>query len=548
MASHGNLKGLVRNLPRTLLGTTLAYGAMAGLWVALSDLAIVTLAGSRSQLGLFLALKGVVFAVAVAIVLFLILRRNWTQQAAIQKELFLAQHDPSTNLFRRAEWIRRVDRVLNDRHTLHEPATVLTVEVSRYDYLVHRFGFESLNELLTVFGRRLRVLVRADDLVGSVSPAVFVIYMHGMGSRKQAMEIVERILETGKRTFLVQDEPVTLNLDIGLCSYPDDGSNAEDLLARANIAMQRSAEEGGNHSSWYSPEMAEKVITRVSLEKDLEKALDRQELLLHFQPRVLLPGGAVSGYEALLRWQHPRRGLIPPAAFIEVAEDSGLIVAIGRWVLMESLTFLRLMDRAGLKAANVSVNVSNVQLTKGDFIKDIEAAIGKDWEYAKRIELEITESLAMSDPHLTMQVLRRVKETGMQVSLDDFGTGYSSLSYLQRFPIDCLKIDRSFIVDLVENRHNQELTKTVIALGHSLGARILAEGVETLAQARMLTEFGCDEAQGYYFGHPQPGTQVISTVLEPAAVLHLPKPARPLSSLMDAGINAASKGVIHAQS
>ena len=249
-----------------------------------------------------------------------------------------------------------------------------------------------------------------------------------------------------------------------------------------------------------------------------------------------------------LRWQHPRRGLIPPAAFIEVAEDSGLIVAIGRWVLMESLTFLRLMDRAGLKAANVSVNVSNVQLTKGDFIKDIEAAIGKDWEYAKRIELEITESLAMSDPHLTMQVLRRVKETGMQVSLDDFGTGYSSLSYLQRFPIDCLKIDRSFIVDLVENRHNQELTKTVIALGHSLGARILAEGVETLAQARMLTEFGCDEAQGYYFGHPQPGTQVISTVLEPAAVLHLPKPARPLSSLMDAGINAASKGVIHAQS
>lgn len=527
---------------------TLGYGVVVGLWVVLSDLAIVSLSGDRGQLGLFLALKGTVLALTVAAILFLILRRNWTQQAAIQKELFLAQHDPSTNLFRRAEWIRRVDQVLGDKHPLHEPATVLTVKVSRYDYLVHRYGFESLNELLAVFGRRLRVLVRADDLVGSVSPAVFVIYMHGLGTRKQAMEIVERILETGKRTFLVQDEPVTLNLDIGLCSYPDDGTNAEDLLARANIAMQRAAEEGSNRSSWYTSEMAEKVITRVSLEKDLEKALDRQELLLHFQPRVSLPGGDISGYEALLRWQHPRRGLIPPAAFIEVAEDSGLIVDIGRWVLTESLAFLRLMDRAGLRPKNVSVNVSNAQLTKGDFVKDIETALGKDWEYAKRIELEITESLAMSDPHLTMQVLRRVKETGMQVSLDDFGTGYSSLSYLQRFPIDCLKIDRSFIVDLVENRHNQELTKTVIALGHSLDAKILAEGVETLAQARMLTEFGCDEAQGYYFGHPQPGAQMISAALEPAAIVHFQKPVRPPSLLMEPGINAAAKGVIHAQS
>lgn len=548
MVSHGSLKGLIRNFPRTMLGMTLVYGAVVGLWVVLSDLVIVSLVRDHGQLGLFLALKGVILAAAVAVALFVILRSNWTQQAAIQKELFQAQHDPSTNLFRRAEWIRRVDRTLGGGHTLREPATVLTVKVSRYDYLVHRFGFENLNELLTVFGRRLRVLVRADDLVGSVSPAVFVIYMHGMGSRKQAMEIVERILETGKRTFLVQDEAVTLNLDVGLCSYPDDGTNAEDLLARANIAMQRSAEEGSNHSSWYSSEMADKVITRVSLEKDLEKALDRQELLLHFQPRVLLPDGAISGYEALLRWKHPRRGLIPPAAFIDVAEDTGLIVDIGRWVLMEGLAFLRLLDRAGLKPANISVNVSNAQLTKGDFIKDIETVLGKDWEYARRIELEITESLAMSDPHLTMQVLRRVKETGMQVSLDDFGTGYSSLSYLQRFPIDCLKIDRSFIVDLVENRHNQELTKTVIALGHSLGARILAEGVETLAQARMLTEFGCDEAQGYYFGHPQPSAQVIAAALEPTAIVHLPKPTRTLLVPMESGIGASTKGVIHAQS
>ncbi|MFI4921125.1 MAG: putative bifunctional diguanylate cyclase/phosphodiesterase [Gammaproteobacteria bacterium] len=537
---------------QVLTGTTcrrvLAYSLLAGLWIALSDTAIIALAGADGALGIFLTLKGILFALLTAAALFLFFRRNSTQQAMMQKELFLAQHDPSTNLFRRAEWIRRVDRLLSDKQTLREPATVLTVMVNRYDYLVHRYGFENLNQLLAVFGRRLRVLVRAGDLVGSVSPAVFVIYMHGMGSHKQAMEIVERILETGKRTFLMEDEPVTLNLNIGLCSYPDNGTNAEDLLARANIAMERAESEGSNRSSWYMAEMAEKVITRVSLEKDLEKALDRQELMLHFQPRVLLPGGeGICSYEALLRWQHPRRGLIPPAAFIDVAEDTGLIVDIGRWVLAESVVFLRRLARAGLPSMNVSVNVSNAQLTKGDFIKDIEGVLGRSHEYARQIELEITESLAMSDPQLTMQVLKRVKEIGMHVSLDDFGTGYSSLSYLHRFPIDCLKIDRSFIVDLVENRHNQELTKTVIGLGHALGARVLAEGVETLAQVRMLTEFGCDEAQGYYFGHPMPATQAISAALEPSSsVIYMQKPAKPVISALESGLTA-ERGAAHAQ-
>lgn len=547
MASQRHIIGRFRNLRGSLVGMALACGAAAGLWVVLWDLLIVSLVGAKGWLAFFLALKGVLLTLLVAAALYLLLRRSSSQQAAIQKELFAAQHDPSTNLFRRAEWIRRVDSMLSEAQAPREPATVLTVMVSRYEYLVHRFGFENLNQLLAGFGRRLRVLVRANDLVGSVSPAVFVIYMHGIGSRKQAMEIVERILESGKRTFLMKEEPVTLDLHVGLCTYPDDGSNAEDLIARANIAMQRAVSDGSNRCAWYHTEMAESVITRVSLEKDLEKALDRQELSLHFQPRVELPAGRTRGYEALLRWQHPKRGLIPPAAFIDVAEDTGLIVDIGRWVLAESVAFLRRMARAGLPALHVSVNVSNAQLTKGDFIRDIETALGKSPECASQIELEITESLAMSDPQLTMQILKRVKQMGMQVSLDDFGTGYSSLSYLQRFPIDCLKIDRSFIVDLVENRSNQELTKTLIGLGHSLGSRVLAEGVETLAQVRMLTEYGCDEAQGYYFGHPQPAAQVLSASLEPASVVHMTKPARAQGPLPDAPLGAVARGAVHAQ-
>lgn len=547
MASHISIVGRFRKLSGSLACRALTCAVAASLWVVIWDLVIVSLADAREWLALFLALKGVLLTLLVAAMLYLIQRRSSSQQAAIQKELFAAQHDPSTNLFRRAEWIRRVDSMLGEGRTLREPATVLTVMVNRYEYLVHRFGFENLNQLLAVFGRRLRVLVRADDLVGSVSPAVFVIYMHGIGSRKQAMEIVGRILESGKRTFLVREEPVTLDLHVGLCTYPDDGINAEDLLARANIAMQRAASDGSNRCAWYNSEMAEAVITRVSLEKDLEKALDRQQLSLHFQPRVELPGGRICGYEALLRWQHPKRGLIPPVAFIDVAEDSGLIVDIGRWVLAESVVFLRSMARAGLPPLNVSVNVSNAQLTKGDFIKDIEAALDKSPEYAQQLELEITETLAMSDPQLTMQILKRVKQMGVQVSLDDFGTGYSSLSYLQRFPIDCLKIDRSFIVDLVESRPNQELTKTLIGLGRSLGTRVLAEGVETLAQVRMLTEYGCQEAQGYYYGHPQPAEQALSVALEHAPIAQLTKPARAQGFLQDAPLGTVTRGAVHAQ-
>jgi len=455
MVVHRQVLDSLRGLSGTALGVVLAYAAVAGVAIMVSDVVTVAFAARSDALGYFLVLKGVAVAVLVGGAMLLLLRRSTSQQAVIQKELYLAQHDPSTNLFRRPEWIRRVDSLLGGKQAPHEPAVVLTVMVNRYDYLVHRFGFENLNQLLSVFGRRLRVLVRGGDLVGSVSPAVFVIYMHSIGSRKQAMDIVERILETGKRTFLVHDEPVTLDLNIGLCSYPDDGTNAEDLLARSNIAMRRAITDGLNRCCWYATEMAEEVVTRVTLEKDLEKALDRQEFLLYFQPRVSLDGERICGCEALLRWKHPRRGFIAPALFIDVAEDSGLIVDIGKWVLAQSIAFLREWTDAGLPTMNVSVNVSNAQFTKGDFLKDIDDALGQNRAYAPLIELELTETLAMSDPQLTMQVLRRVKQMGMRVALDDFGTGYSSLSYLQRFPIDCLKVDRSFIVDLVENRNSQ---------------------------------------------------------------------------------------------
>ena len=546
MVVHRQILDKLRGLSGTVLGTALVYAIAAGAMIALSDVMMVAFAIQSGWLGYFLVLKGLVVAGLTGAAMVLFMHRNTSQQAVIQKELYLAHHDPSTNLFRRSEWIRRVDSLLGERQAPHEPAVVLTVMVNRYDYLVHRFGFENLNQLLSVFGRRLRVLVRGNDLVGSVSPAVFVIYMHGISSRKKAMDIVERILETGKRTFLVNDEPVTLDLNIGLCSYPDDGASAEDLLARSNIAMRRAITNGLNRCCWYATEMAEEVVTRVTLEKDLEKALDRHELLLYFQPRVSLGDERICGCEALLRWKHPHRGLIPPALFIDVAEDSGLIVDIGKWVLAQSVAFLREWTGMGLPAMNVSVNLSNAQLTKSDFLKDINEVLGQNRAYAGLIELELTESLAMSDPQLTMQVLRQIKQTGMRVALDDFGTGYSSLSYLQRFPIDCLKVDRSFIVDLVENRNSQELVKTVIGLGHSLGALVLAEGVETLAQVRMLEEYGCDEVQGYFYGHPIPALQLMTQTAECRSELRRIKASRGVYPLSRAEL--VEKGTAHARS
>lgn len=502
---------------RTLPGMALGFVLLTGMVVALSDALTLSLAADTERLGWFLAFKGACVTLLTGGMALWFLRRNRMQQARMRQELYRAQHDPSTKLLSRYEWVRRVDVKLAETRVPMEPAVVLSVSVDRYDYLVHRFGSSNMHQWLGVFGRYLRMLTKGEDHVGCVSPSVFVIYVHGKDCRAQAMEMVARMLESGKRTFMVQGEPVTLTLNIGLCAYPEDGANAEDLLARANIAMRRSMTEGSDRSCWYKVEIAEQVISRVNLERDLEKALERHELELNFQPRVCLLTGATCGAEALLRWRHPRRGLVPPAAFIGVAEDSGLIIDIGRWVLAESVTFLRQWIGAGLPAITVSVNVSNAQLNKGDFLKDVAEALGTNRVYAPFLELELTESLAMSDPQLTMQVLRQVKQAGMRVALDDFGTGYSSLSYLQRFPIDCLKIDRSFISDLTGNRNSQELIKTVIALGHTLNARVLAEGVEDRTQVRMLTDFGCDEGQGFYYGMPVTGEQLIADALDERA-------------------------------
>ncbi|HEY3644255.1 MAG TPA: GGDEF domain-containing phosphodiesterase [Gammaproteobacteria bacterium] len=515
----------------------LAYAVLAGATIALSDVLILSIAADTQWLGYFLAFKGTLVAGLTGTVLVLLMRRDQHRDLAVQQELYLARHDPSTKLLSRNEWIKRVDAVLNDPFTRHEPAVVITVLVDSYDYLVHRYGSGSLHQWLGVFGRYLRMLAKGDDLVGSVSPAVFVVHVHGPDCREQAIQIVERMLEAGKRTFLVKGEPVTLNLNIGICSYPQDGVNAEDLLARANIAMRRATAEGVNRHCWYKPEIAEQVLDRVRMQRDLEHALERGEMELHFQPRVCLGTGSMCGAEALLRWRHPRRGMVPPAAFIGLAEESGLIVDIGKWVVAESVGFLREWAAAGLAPINVSLNVSPAQLSKGDFLKDLGSALGAHREYAPFLELELTESLAMNDPHLTMLVLQQVKKAGMRVALDDFGTGYSSLSYLQRFPIDTLKIDRCFIGDLTENRNSQELIKTVITLGHSLGVRVCAEGVESRAQMDILSEYDCDEVQGFFYGEPGPAERLIEEVRRGLPV------SRP--GWVPAGACAISKGVPH---
>ena len=526
-----------RGLSRTVPGMVLAYAVLAGAVIALSDALILMLATDSRWLGYFLAFKGALVAGLTGAVLVSLMRRDQDRDLAVQQELYQARHDPSTKLLSRGEWIKRVDAVLGDPLTRHEPAVVLTVLVDSYDYLVHRFGSGALHQWLGVFGRYLRMLAKGDDLVGSVSPAMFVVHAHGPQCREQAMLMVERMLETGKRTFQVKGEPVTLNLNIGMCCYPQDGVNAEDLLARANIAMRRATAEGVNRHCWYKPEIAEQVVDRARMQRDLGHALERGELELHFQPRVSLGTGSICGAEALLRWQHPRRGMVPPAAFIGLAEESGLIVDIGKWVVAESVRFLDEWMRAGLAPINVSLNVSPAQLSKGDFLKDIGSVLEPHREYAPFLELELTESLAMNDPHLTMLVLHQVKKAGMRVALDDFGTGYSSLSYLQRFPIDTLKIDRCFIGDLIENRNSQELIKTVINLGHGLGVRVCAEGVESRAQMDMLAEYGCDEVQGFFYGAPGPPARLIEEVQRG---LQASRPGR-----VPAGARAAGKGVSH---
>jgi diguanylate cyclase (GGDEF)-like protein/PAS domain S-box-containing protein len=415
---------------------------------------------------------------------------------------YLAQHDTLTDLPNRTLLNDRLNRaiVLAERH--RQRLAVLFLDVDRFKHINDSVGHVIGDRLLQSLAQRLLTCVRNSDTVSRQGGDEFVILLSEVTHAADAAVSAQKLLLALSEPHRVDQHDLEVTVSIGIATYPDDGTDAETLLKRADFAMYHAKDSGRNNYQFFEPKMNVRAVERQSLENDLRHAMERRELALHYQPKMNLHSGAITGIEALIRWHHPQRGLVLPAQFIPIAEECGFIVPIGQWVLRESCKQAKLWQDAGLPSTRVAINVSTVELRARDFLpglRDILLETGLD---PIHLELELTETFLMQDATSTAAVLRAINELGVRLTLDDFGTGYSSLSHLKRFPIRTLKIDQSFVRDVTTDADDASIVGAVINMGKSLHMHVVAEGVETPQQLAFLREQNCPEGQGYYFSRP----------------------------------------------
>jgi len=417
-----------------------------------------------------------------------------------------ALHDVVTGLPNRLQLHERVSHLLDARIGEEGPA-LLFIDLDQFKYVNDSLGHEAGDHLLQIVARRLQHGVRDRDMVSRLGGDEFVVLLAGPVCRDQALQIAERLRTAVSQPCLVGGRELGLGCSIGIALSPQDGSDLQTLLRSADAAMYRAKELGRNNVQFFSSEMRSESGGRLDQLLRLQQAIEREEFVLHYEPKYELATGRIVGVEALVRWQTPE-GLVPPGKFIPLAEETGLIVAIGEWVLKAACAQNREWQRQGLPALPMSVNLSARQLARGDIAGFVATTLEQTGLAPACLELEVTESAVMQDPQKAALMLGRLRELGVQISMDDFGTGYSSLSYLQRFRVHCLKIDRSFLLAAPKDPESATIVRAVISLAHSLGLKVLAEGIETRAHFDFLRTTRCDEFQGYYLCRPQPADQV----------------------------------------
>lgn len=422
---------------------------------------------------------------------------------------YLAYNDQLTNLPNRILFTDRLQQAMvkADR----EPGTlaVLFFDLDRFKDINDTRGHASGDLLLWLVAHRFESMVRKSDTLARFGGDEFVLLCSGLSGAQDAARIAEKLLELLEVPFNLEGSDIFITASIGIVCYPADGKDAISLLKNADLAMYAAKERGRNTYQFFSVEMNNQVQERNYLEAGLRTALHTDQLFLQYQPQVDIKTGRIYGVEALLRWNHPEHGMISPDRFIPVAEHTGMIRPLGDWVLETACRQVKQWIDAGYPALNIAVNVSGSQFQHPGFMEQVEKTLQKVGLDASLLELEITESVLMADPQGTAQFLARLKELKVQIAIDDFGTGYSSLSYLMDFPIDRLKIDKSFIRNISSGTDMAIIVDAVVALGHSLGLRVLAEGVETITELEYLMRLGCDEAQGYYFARPMPAGDIM---------------------------------------
>jgi diguanylate cyclase (GGDEF)-like protein/PAS domain S-box-containing protein len=420
----------------------------------------------------------------------------------------MAQYDVLTDLPNRTLLNDRLTQAIASARRHDTGLAVLFVDLDRFKQINDSFGHAMGDALLQSVAHRLLACVRTSDTVSRLGGDEFVILLSELGHVEDAVMAANKVLSALAAPHRVAQHDLDVTVSIGVSTFPFDGQDAETLIKNADTAMYHAKENGRNNYQFFEQGMNERAVGRQVLEGSLRHALERQEFVLHFQPKVNLETGAITGSEALIRWLHPDRGLVPPAQFVPIAEDSGLILPIGQWVLREACRQARSWLDAGLGPMPVAVNISTLEFRGKHFLEGIRAILLETGLPPHFLELELTESVLMQHPESTVSVLRALKSIGVRLAVDDFGTGYSSLSYLRRFPIDVLKLDRSFVHDIASPETNDaSIVSAVITMGKSLKYRVIAEGVETKEQLTFLQAHRCDEGQGFYFSPPVPPGQ-----------------------------------------
>ena len=427
---------------------------------------------------------------------------------------FMATHDELTELPNRNLLKDRLQQAITHCKRQQSKMAVLFIDIDHFKYINDSLGHQIGDELLKALVARLRLELRGEDTIARFGGDEFVVVLPEVKELSDTKELANNLLNTIKAPYDIKGHELMITSSIGISIYPDDAVAADDLIQHADSAMYLAKEQGRNNSQFYTPEINEKIMRRLNLEKALRKAVELEQFVLYYQPKVDLTTNKITGVEALIRWQHPEMGLVSPVEFIPLAEETGIILDIGDWVMLTACRQMKAWEKDYPELKNMSINVSVRQFWQDGFVERVKAILAETGVTVDKIEFELTESVVMDDVGIAITTMEKLKELGIWLSIDDFGTGYSSLSYLQQFPVDVLKIDRAFVNDLKSEESDSAIIRSILALAENFNLRVVAEGIEEVHQQKVLSALGCHYGQGYYFSRPVSAEQMAEQLKE----------------------------------
>ncbi len=422
------------------------------------------------------------------------------QAELLEKKAFF---DPLTQLPNRSLFFNRLDHSIAQSKRNDEKLAIVFLDLDRFKYINDTLGHAVGDQLLQDVAKRLSDCARKSDTIARLGGDEFTLILSDISTSRGAAIVAQKILKSLTEPFFLLNGEYTIGASIGICLYPSNGVSAEELVKNADIAMYQAKHNGKNNYQFFTTEMNDKVVKRLAFENKLYKAVEKNEFVLYYQPQTDMDFKKITGFEALIRWNLPKEGLIAPDEFIPIAEETGSIIQIGSWVMKEACSQNKSWEKAGIGNVRIAVNVSAKQFKQEGLVDLINNSLKETGLHPDFLELEITESCILENASIAIDMMHEIKEMGIHLSIDDFGVGFSSLNMLKHLPIDKLKIDRSFVNDVTTNADDATIVKSIISLAHNLGLKVIAEGVETREQLEFLRSYDCDEIQGYLLGKPE---------------------------------------------